>query len=169
LISIINHFNQSIINQSKIKNISYDNTNNKHDTIFTGREICSYNSDFCEFLVMEFGGDTAKRVVSDYALGAIDHKTILWNITPDGMVLGGKIIGYNRQGYIRNDWRDKITVNLSSDDAMLVGWYCKEIGFNNDVTSISDFLSPDLGTGDLPYIYKETPSLFGLHFLKDIS
>jgi hypothetical protein len=49
---------------------------------------------------------------------------------------------------------------------VLAGWYCKETGFNNDVTSISDFLSPDLGTGDLPYIFKETPSIFGLHFLK---
>jgi hypothetical protein len=46
----------------------------------------SYNSDFCEFLFMEFGR-YGKRVVDDYALGAIDHKTILWNITPDGRVL----------------------------------------------------------------------------------
>jgi hypothetical protein len=54
----------------------------------------------------------------------------------------------------------------SYDDVSLAGWYVKETGFNNDVTSISDFLSSDLGTGDLPYIYKETPSLFGLHLLK---
>jgi hypothetical protein len=54
------------------------------------QKYASYNSDFVEFLVMEFGGDVAKRVVSDYALGAIDHKTILWNITPDGKVLGGR-------------------------------------------------------------------------------
>jgi hypothetical protein len=48
----------------------------------------------------------------------------------------------------------------------LAGWYVRETGFQNDVISVSDFLSPDLGTGDLPYIYKETPSLFGLHLLK---
>jgi hypothetical protein len=57
---------------------------------------------------------------------------------------------------------------LSCDDISLAGWYCKETGFQNDVISISDFLSSDLGTGDLPYIYKETPSLFGLHLIKDI-
>jgi hypothetical protein len=34
----------------------------------------AFNSDFCEFLCMEFGGDIAKRVVNDYALGSIDHK-----------------------------------------------------------------------------------------------
>jgi hypothetical protein len=54
------------------------------------QKYASYNSNFVEFLVMEFGGDVAKRVVSDYALGAIDHKTILWNITTDGKVLGGR-------------------------------------------------------------------------------
>jgi hypothetical protein len=86
------------------KNISYDNTNNKHDTIFTGREICSYNSDFCEFLCMEFGGDIAKRVVTDYALGSIDGKTICWNITPDGRVLGGQVIGFDTNGNIKNPW-----------------------------------------------------------------
>jgi hypothetical protein len=47
-----------------------------------------------------------------------------------------------------------------------MGWYVRETGFNNDVTSISDFLSPDLGTGDLTYRFVETPSLFGLHLLK---
>jgi hypothetical protein len=59
------------------------------------QKYASYNSDFVEFLCMEFGGDIAKRVVDDYALGAIDHKTILWNITPDGRVYGGKVIGFD--------------------------------------------------------------------------
>jgi hypothetical protein len=75
-------------------------------------KYASYNSDFVEFLCMEFGADVAKRIVDDYALGNIDGKTILWNIGTHGEVYGGQVIGYNRQGYIRNDWRDNlITVN----------------------------------------------------------
>jgi hypothetical protein len=41
-----------------------------------------------------------------------------------------------------------------------------ETGYNNDVQSISDFLSPDLGTADLQYKVIERASLFGLHLLK---
>jgi hypothetical protein len=51
-------------------------------------KYASFNSDFVEFLCMEFGGDIAKRVVTDYALGSIDGKTICWNITPDGKGTG---------------------------------------------------------------------------------
>ena len=126
----------------------------------------SYNSDFCEFLVMEFDGDVAKRVVTDYALGSIDGKTICWNIGTDGKVLGGQVIGFDVNGNIKNPWLESMMPTLSYDDVSLAGWYCKETGFQNDVTSISDFLSSDLGTGDLPYIYRETPSLFGLHLIK---
>jgi hypothetical protein len=110
---------------------------------------------------MEFGADIAKRIVDDYALGNIDGKTILWNIGTDGKVFGGQIIGYNRQGYIRNDWRDKITVNLSNDDAMLVGWYCKEEGLHNDVEPIDN-----LSIGDVDERFMATPSIFGLHLMK---
>ena len=122
----------------------------------------SYNSDFCEFLVMEFDADTAKRIVTDYALGAIDKKTICWNITPDGKVLGGQVIGFDVNGRVKNPWLESMMATHSYEDISLMGW----TGFQNDVTSISDFLSSDLGTGDLPYIYKETPSLFGLHLTK---
>jgi hypothetical protein len=130
------------------------------------QKYASYNSNFVEFLVMEFGGDVAKRVVSDYALGAIDYKTILWNITTDGKVLGGRVIGFDENGNIRNQWLESMMESLSYDDVSLAGWYVRETGFNNDVTSISDFLSPDLGTGDLTCRFVETPSLFGLHLLK---
>lgn len=129
-------------------------------------KYASYNSDFCEFLCMEFDADTAKRVVSDYALGSIDGKTICWNITPDGRVLGGKVIAFDVNGRIKNQWLESMMATHSYDDISLMGWYVKETGFQNDVTSISDFLSSDLGTGDLPYIYKEIPSLFGLHLTK---
>lgn len=129
-------------------------------------KYASYNSDFCEFLAMEFDVDTAKRVVDDYALGAIYHKTILWNIGTDGRVLGGKVIGFGTNGRVKNPWIESMMATHSYEDISLMGWYVRETGFNNDVTSISDFLSSDLGTGDLPYIYKETPSLFGLHLLK---
>src|SRR5574344_2895245 len=124
-------------------------------------KYASYQSDFVYFLTMEFGADIAKRIVDDYALGNIDGKTILWNIGTDGKVFGGQIIGYNRQGYIRNDWRDKITVNLSNDDAMLVGWYCKEEGLHNDVEPIDN-----LSIGDVDERFVATPSIFGLHLLK---
>jgi hypothetical protein len=130
------------------------------------QKYASYNSNFVEFLVMEFGGDVAKRVVSDYALGAIDYKTILWNIGTDGKVLGGKVIGFDTNGNIKNPWLESMMATHSYEDISLMGWYVRETGFQDDVISISDFLSSDLGTGDLPYIYKETPSLFGLHLLK---
>jgi hypothetical protein len=126
----------------------------------------SYNSDFCEFLVMEFDADTAKRVVSDYALGSIDGKTICWNITPDGKVLGGQVIAFDTNGRVKNPWLESMMPTHSYEDISLMGWYVRETGFNNDVTSISDFLSPDLGTGDLAYRFVETPSLFGLHLIK---
>ena len=126
----------------------------------------SYNSDFVEFLCMEFDGDTAKRVVTDYALGAIDHKTILWNITPDGKVLGGKVIAFDTNGRIKNPWLESMMATHSCEDISLMGWYVRETGFQNDVISVSDFLSPDLGTGDLTYRFVETPSLFGEHLLK---
>jgi hypothetical protein len=53
-------------------------------------KYASYNSDFVEFLCMEFGGDIAKRVVMTMHWAAIDHKLYCWNITPDGKVLGGQ-------------------------------------------------------------------------------
>jgi hypothetical protein len=130
------------------------------------QKYASYNSDFCEFLVMEFDADTAKRIVGDYALGSIDGKTICWNITTDGKVLGGRVIGFDENGNIRNQWLESMMESLSYDDVSLAGWYVRETGFNNDVVSISDFLSPDIGTGDLNYHFSETPSLFGLHLLK---
>jgi hypothetical protein len=40
----------------------------------------SYNSNFVYFLTMEFGIETARRVVDDYALGAIDQRSYCWNI-----------------------------------------------------------------------------------------
>jgi hypothetical protein len=126
----------------------------------------SYDSNFVYFLFMEFGIETARRVVDDYALGAIDHKTILWNITPDGRVYGGKVIGFDTNGRIKNPWLESMMATHSYEDISLMGWYVRETGFNNDVTSISDFLSPDLGTGDLTYRFVETPSLFGLHLIK---
>jgi hypothetical protein len=46
------------------------------------QKYASYNSDFCEFLAMEFDADTAKRIVSDYALGAIDHKLYFGILAP---------------------------------------------------------------------------------------
>jgi hypothetical protein len=129
-------------------------------------KYASYNSNFVEFLVMEFGGDVAKRVVSDYALGAIDYKTILWNIGTDGKVLGGQVIAFDTNGRVKNPWLESMMPTHSYEDISLMGWYVRETGFNNDVTSISDFLSPDLGTGDLAYRFVETPSLFGLHLIK---
>jgi hypothetical protein len=77
-----------------------------------------------------------------------------------------KVIAFDTNGNIKNPWLESMIPTLSCDDLSLAGWYCKETGFKNDVISVSDFLSPDLGTGDLPYIYKETPSLFGLHLIK---
>ena len=104
--------------------------------------------------------------MTDYALGSIDHKTICWNIGTDGRVYDGMVIAFDTNGRIKNPWLESMMATHSYEDISLMGWYVKETGFNNDVTSISDFLSSDLGTGDLPYIYKETPSLFGLHLLK---
>jgi hypothetical protein len=66
----------------------------------------------------------------------------------------------------KKPWLESMMETLSYDDVSLAGWYVRETGFNNDVTSISDFLSPDLGTGDLAYRFVETPSLFGLHLIK---
>jgi hypothetical protein len=83
---------------------------------------------------------------------------------PMAKVLGGQVIAFDTNGRIKNPWLESMIPTLSCDDLSLAGWYCKETGFNNDVTSISDFLSPDLGTGDLPYIYKETPSLLDCIF-----
>jgi hypothetical protein len=126
----------------------------------------SYNSNFVYFLFMEFGIETARRVVDDYALGAIDHKTILWNIGTDGRVLGGKVIGFDTNGRIKNPWLESMMATHSYEDISLMGWYVRETGFQNDVMSVSDFLSPDLGTADLPYKVIERASLFGLHLLK---
>jgi hypothetical protein len=89
------------------------------------QKYASYNSDFCEFLAMEFDVDTAKRVVDDYALGAIDHKTILWNITPDGRVYGGKVIGFDTNGRIKNPWLESMMATHSYEDISLMGWYVK--------------------------------------------
>jgi hypothetical protein len=126
----------------------------------------SYDSNFVYFLFMEFGIETARRVVDDYALGAIDNKTILWNIGLNGEIFGGQAINFDRQGHIENGWRDNLSKSLSLTDASTLDWYTKETGYNNDIQSISDFLSPDLGTGDLPYKVIERPCLFGLHLLK---
>jgi hypothetical protein len=126
----------------------------------------SYNSNFVYFLFMEFGIETARRVVDDYALGAIDGKVICWNISTDGVVNGGMVINYDKRGHIENGWRDNLSKSLSLTDASTLDWYTKETGYNNDIQSISDFLSPDLGTGDLPYKVIERPCLFGLHLLK---
>jgi hypothetical protein len=115
---------------------------------------------------MEFGIETARRVVDDYALGAIDGKVICWNISTDGVVNGGMVINYDKRGHIENGWRDNLSKSLSLTDASTLDWYTKETGYNNDIQSISDFLSPDLGTGDLPYKVIERPCLFGLHLLK---
>jgi hypothetical protein len=126
----------------------------------------SYNSNFVYFLTMEFGTETAKRIVDDYALGAIDGKVICWNIGLNGEIFGGKVINFDRQGHIENGWRDNLSKSLSLTDASTLDWYTKETGYNNDIQSISDFLSPDLGTADLPYKVIERASLFGLHLLK---
>jgi hypothetical protein len=115
---------------------------------------------------MEFGIETARRVVDDYALGAIDHKTICWNIGTDGRVYGGMVIAFDTNGKIKNPWIESMMATLSYDDVSLAGWYVRETGFQNDVMSVSDFLSPDLGTADLPYKVIERASLFGLHLLK---
>jgi hypothetical protein len=126
----------------------------------------SYDSNFVYFMCMEFGIETARRVVDDYALGAIDGKVICWNISTDGVVNGGMVINYDKRGHIENGWRDNLSKSLSLTDASTLDWYTKETGYNNDIQSISDFLSPDLGTGDLPYKVIERPCLFGLHLLK---
>jgi hypothetical protein len=126
----------------------------------------SYNSNFVYFLTMEFGIETARRVVDDYALGAIDHKTICWNIGTDGRVYDGMVIAFDTNGKIKNPWIESMMATLSYDDVSLAGWYVRETGFQNDVMSVSDFLSPDLGTADLPYKVIERASLFGLHLLK---
>jgi hypothetical protein len=126
----------------------------------------SHDSNFVYFMCMEFGIETARRVVDDYALGAIDGKVICWNISTDGVVNGGMVINYDKRGHIENGWRDNLSKSLSLTDASTLDWYTKETGYNNDIQSISDFLSPDLGTGDLPYKVIERPCLFGLHLLK---
>jgi hypothetical protein len=84
----------------------------------------------------------------------------------DGEIYGGKVINFDRQGHIENGWRDNLSKSLSLTDASTLDWYTKETGYNNDIQSISDFLSPDLGTADLPYKVIERASLFGLHLLK---
>ncbi len=124
-------------------------------------KYASYQSYFVEFLAMEFGVDIAERVANDYALGCVDRKTVLWNIGLHGEVYGGHVIGYNKQGYIRNEWRDSLTVNLSSDDAMLVGWYIKEEGLHDDITDVADYIN-GIDTDD----FKSTPSIFGLHMMR---
>lgn len=124
-------------------------------------KYASYNSDFVEFLCMEFGGDVAKRIVDDYALGNIDGKTILWNIGTHGEVYGGQVIGYNRQGYIRNDWRDNLIKSASDVDGMLLGWYCKEKGLHDDVEPVDN-----LSIGDVDERFVATPSIFGLHLMR---
>jgi hypothetical protein len=78
-----------------------------------------------EFLFMEFGIETARRVVDDYALGAIDHKTICWNIGTDGRVYGGKVIAFDTNGKIKNPWIESMMATLSYDDVSLAGWYVK--------------------------------------------
>jgi hypothetical protein len=69
---------------------------------------------------MEFDADTAKRVVSDYALGSIDGKTICWNITPDGKVLGGQVIAFDTNGRVKNPWLESMMPTLSYDD---ISWH----------------------------------------------
>jgi hypothetical protein len=68
----------------------------------------SYDSNFVYFMCMEFGIETARRVVDDYALGAIDGKVICWNISTDGVVNGGMVINYDKRGHIENGWRDNL-------------------------------------------------------------
>jgi hypothetical protein len=85
-----------------------------------------YNSNFVYFLTMEFGTETARRVVDDYALGAIDGgKVICWNISTDGVVNGGMVINYDKRGHIENGWRDNLTKSLSLTDAVTLDWYTK--------------------------------------------
>jgi hypothetical protein len=77
-----------------------------------------------------------------------------------------QVIAFDTNGKIKNPWIESMMATLSYDDVSLAGWYVRETGFQNDVMSVSDFLSPDLGTADLPYKVIERASLFGLHLLK---
>jgi hypothetical protein len=60
------------------------------------------------------------------------------------------VINFDRQGHIENGWRDNLSKSLSLTDASTLDWYTKETGYNNDIQSISDFLSPDLARAIYP-------------------
>jgi hypothetical protein len=80
-------------------------------------KYASYNSDFVEFLCMEFGGDIAKRVVMTMHWAAIDHKPYFGISPPMAMVLGGKVIAFDTNGRVKNPWLESMIPTLSSDDA----------------------------------------------------
>jgi hypothetical protein len=72
----------------------------------------------CEFLVMEFGR-YGKASCERLCTGQHRWQNYLWNITPDGKVLGGQVIAFDTNGRVKNPWLESMMPTLSYDDISL--------------------------------------------------
>lgn len=98
----------------------------------------SPNSTLFDYVVSLFGVRHAMAIWSRYKIGAVNKKTIFWQIAKDGSIRGGKIIPYKTDGH-----RDK-------DDKYPAMWTHRSNAFNGYFTG-----------KELQQCY------FGEHLLKD--